>query len=184
MSIWDFVGFVMIVGLCTVQSRAGSFQRILVALPSTIMHESCHALAATVTGGRVTFFSVFPRRRIVDTPLGKRRIWVLGQVSAEVGTTSAAPTSLAPLILLYPAYHIFMNWPQYFSVSGPGVLYAYGLIYIFIFGSIPSSADIRILFVQPKSTVFYASLSAILYFWWDGFVRAAEYLASFISTPF
>lgn len=50
---------------------------------------------------------------------------MLGSVEARVGMLSTAPCSLAPLVFLPLAYHLFLQWPVWLPVSGMGVVGAY-----------------------------------------------------------
>lgn len=71
---------------------------ILVALPSTILHELAHFLTALILGCHPTLPSVIPR------PEG--RGWRLGSVSARITWLTAFPVALAPLLLLPAAFLI------------------------------------------------------------------------------
>ena len=159
--LWPFLGLFLLVQFASFHARIGAFWMILLALPSTLLHELSHALGATLTGGKVVSFSVFPRSQIVETLAGPRKVWALGGVEARVGMLSAVPCALAPLIFLFLAYRLFLRWPEWFPVTGGGVVAAYLCIYVLIRASIPSRPDWLILAAHPRSTVFYGVAGAL-----------------------
>lgn len=161
---WNFAGILFILALASIQTRVGSLLLILLSLPSTILHELAHAIAAIITGGRIVTFSLIPRR--FDTDSGKK-VWVLGHVIAEIGVFSASPFAVAPLLCLPAAYLFSRNAFSYLPESIGGALLFYWGIYILIRASFLSSTDIKVLTNQPKSTILYLSLLVLIYFNWN-----------------
>jgi hypothetical protein len=132
-------------------SSSGSFFAILYCLPFTVMHEMAHFVAAFLTGGRPSFFCVWPRRE------GKGR--VLGSVNFVPTILSAAPTALAPLVWLVIGYFVMASWdirpvwvPEYLVV---GILYACSA------ACTPSWQDIKVVLKHPFSLLLWVGMVLI-----------------------
>ena len=115
------------------------------------MHEMAHFVAAFLTGGRPSSFSVWPRRE------GKG--WVLGSVSAVPTILSAVPTALAPLGWLVLGYYTRVFWnirpvwvPEYSIVA---VLYACSA------ACTPSRQDIKVVLKHPFSLLLWVGTAFI-----------------------
>lgn len=167
MILGEFIGLVTVVVLATIQGRigrAGSVWMILFALPSTFLHELAHYLVALVTGGRPSRFSVFPRSTIYQHPDGRtQKIWVLGSVQSQMGLFSAFPTAVAPLVYIPAAFFLFQNWYDWYPSTLGSVMALYGISYLFLTSSIPSSADWRIVTTYPGSALLYGGLVCVGY---------------------
>jgi hypothetical protein len=142
-----FLGASLILGaLHRRLSSSGSIIAVLFCLPFTIMHELSHFVAALLTGGRPSSFSIWPRRRGDG--------WLLGSVSAVPTLLSAAPTALAPLGWLVIGYYLMVLWdlrpvwvPEYLIVA---VLYSCSA------ACTPSWQDIRVALKHPLSLLLWA----------------------------
>lgn len=133
-------------------SSSGSLLAILYCLPFTLMHELSHFVAALLTGGRPSSFSVWPRRSANG--------WILGSVSAVPTLLSAAPTALAPLGWLMIGYQSLALWemrpawlPEYLIVA---VLYACTA------ASTPSWQDIKVALTHPFSLLLWTAIVSIV----------------------
>jgi hypothetical protein len=133
-------------------SSSGSYLAILYCLPFTIMHELSHFVAAFLTGGRPSSFSVWPRR--------SGNGWVLGSVSSVPTLLSAAPTALAPIGWLVVGYCSMQFWgmrpvwvPEYLIVV---------LIYACTAACTPSWQDIKIVMTHPFSLMIYVAAVYII----------------------
>lgn len=137
-------------------SSSGSYFAILYCLPFTVMHELAHFVAALLTGGRPSSFSVWPRRVTGG--------WVLGSVNSIPTILSAAPTALAPLGWLVISYYLMLSWslrpvwvPEYLIVV---VLYACSA------ACTPSWQDIRVAISNPISLILWGGAAyAAVSFW-------------------
>ena len=136
-------------------SSSGSIVAILYCLPFTIMHEMSHFVAAFLTGGRPSSFSVWPRRS------GNR--WVLGSVRAVPTLLSAAPTALAPLGWLAVGYYSMVLWdmrpvwvPEYLIVV---------ILYACTAACTPSWQDIKVALTHPLSLLLWVSAVYIVIFY-------------------
>lgn len=132
-------------------SSSGSFFAILYCLPFTVMHEMAHFVAALLTGGRPSSFSVWPRREGGG--------WVLGSVNVVPTILSAAPTALAPMGWLAIGYYTMVSWdirpvwmPEYLIV---GILYACSA------ACTPSWQDIRVVLKHPVSLLLWVGTAFI-----------------------
>ncbi|OGT99019.1 MAG: hypothetical protein A2079_07295 [Geobacteraceae bacterium GWC2_48_7] len=133
-------------------SSSGSFIAVLYCLPFTIMHESSHFVAALLTGGRPSSFSVWPRR--------SGNGWILGSVTAVPTLLSATPTALAPLGWLAIGYYSVVLWeirpmwmPEYLIV---------GILYACTAACTPSWQDIKVALTHPFSSLLWAIVAYIL----------------------
>ena len=136
-------------------SSSGSLLVILYCLPFTLMHEIAHVVAALLTGGRPSSFSVWPRRS------GNR--WVLGSVRAVPTLLSAAPTALAPLGWLAVGYYSMVLWdmrpvwvPEYLIVV---------ILYACTAACTPSWQDIKVALTHPLSLLLWVSAVYIVIFY-------------------
>jgi hypothetical protein len=133
-------------------SASGSFVAILYCLPFTIMHEMSHFIAAFLTGGRPSSFSVWPRR--------SGNGWVLGSVNAVPTLLSAAPTALAPLSWLVIGYYSMMFWdrrpewmPEYLIVM---------ILYACTAACTPSWQDVKVALTHPFSLLLWLAVMYIV----------------------
>ena len=133
-------------------TSSGSILAVLYCLPFTILHELTHFLVAFFTGGRPSSFSVWPKR------VGQG--WVLGSVSSVPTIISAAPTALAPLLLLALGYYAMSLWairppwvPEYLIL---GILYACSA------ACIPSWQDMKVALKHPFSLLLWVSVAYIV----------------------
>ena len=125
---------------------------IFYCFPFTVMHEVAHYVAAFLTGGRPSSFSVWPRRS------GKG--WVLGSVRSVPTPLSAAPTALAPLGWLVLGYYSMALWdtrpvwmPEWMIVV---------IIYACSAACTPSWQDIKIALTHPFSLLLWSALTYII----------------------
>ena len=130
-------------------SSSGSFLAILYCFPFTFMHEMSHFVAAFLTGGRPSSFSVWPRRSGSG--------WVLGSVSSIPTLFSAAPTALAPLGWLVIGYYSMALWdkrpvwmPEYLIVV---------IIYACAAACTPSWHDIKVALTHPFSVLLWTAMA-------------------------
>ncbi|MEI7815813.1 MAG: M50 family metallopeptidase [Desulfuromonadales bacterium] len=133
-------------------SSSGSFLAILYCLPFTIMHELSHFVAALLTGGRPSSFSVWPRR--------SGNGWVLGNVRFVPTLLSAVPTALAPLVWLVVGYYSMVLWdvrpvwvPEYLLVA---------ILYACTAACTPSWQDIKVALANPFSLLIYVAAAYII----------------------
>ena len=151
-------GYLLVALLCGACHRrlssSPSLLVLLYCLPFTIMHESAHLVAAFLTGGQPSSFTVIPRRR--------GNGWVLGSVSTVPTLLSACPTALAPLGWLLFGYLAMIGWerrptalPEYLL---PVILYACAA------ASLPSRQDMRVLGKNPLSLLLWLGVTSAL-FW-------------------
>ena len=129
-------------------SSSGSFLAIAYCLPFTLMHEMSHFVAAFLTGGRPSSFSVWPRR----TEKG----WVLGSVRSSPTLLSTAPTALAPLGWLVIGYYVMAFWdirpiwlPEWLIVA---------IVYACSAACAPSLQDFKIVLTHPLSLLFWSAI--------------------------
>lgn len=159
---YHFLGLVLLCQLSLRLSSSGGLITVLLAFPSTFLHESAHALVGFLLGASIESFSVFPSSRITDIPgLGPRRIWTLGCVRARCGSLAAAPFALAPLIYLVPAFWLYSRWPVFLPATGPKILLVYVGLFVLLCAAIPSWQDLKILVARPKSTVLWGAISTL-----------------------
>ncbi len=130
-------------------SSSGSFLAIIYCFPFTLMHEMSHFVAAFLTGGRPSSFSVWPRRSGSG--------WVLGSVSSIPTLLSAAPTALAPLGWLVIGYYSMALWdlrpvwiPDYLIVA---------IIYACAAACTPSWHDIKVALTHPFSVLLWTAMA-------------------------
>ena len=127
---------------------AGSFFVVLYCFPFTIMHEFSHFVAAFLTGGRPSSFTVWPRR--------SENGWILGSVRSIPTLLSSAPTALAPLGWLVIGYYAVALWdlrplwiPEWMIVP---IMYACSA------ASAPSWQDIKIALTHPLSLLLWIAI--------------------------
>lgn len=145
------LGGLVFVCLFWVQSRAdqaGAFWMVLARLPSTICHETMHLLVSLLTFAKPTGFSILPHR-VADG-------WSLGSVTcSNLGTWSAFPVAMAPLLNVVPAYYFLSRQKEYgvgYTVAG----------FVLLAASIPSWADFCVMSRYPASvSLWTAALGGI-----------------------
>jgi len=132
-------------------SSYGSFFAIMYCFPFTLMHETSHFVAALLTGGRPSSFSVWPRR--------SGNGWVLGSVRSIPTLLSTAPTALAPLGWLVIGYYSMSSWdirpvwmPEWLIVA---------IVYACSAACTPSWQDIKIALTHPFSLLLWAAAAYI-----------------------
>jgi len=147
-------------------SSSGSLLAILYCLPFTLLHELSHFVAAFLTGGRPSSFSIWPKR------VGGR--WVLGSVNAVPTILSAAPTALAPLGWLVVGYYVMPVWnsrpvwvPEYLIVV---VLYACSA------ACTPSWQDIKVALRNPFSLILWVGGTYVAILLWPTMGSIAGWL--------
>ena len=162
-----FTGVLLVILLAVLQGRvgrAGTFWQICWALPGTLLHELSHLVVAAVTGGRPVGFSIVPRR---EASHGGRERWLLGSVTiSRPGPVSALPSALAPLFLNVVAYHLYLNWGNWFPADLQHTLMMYLAIYVFSYSSIPSGQDLKVAFSSPLGVLFYGLVGAGGWYLW------------------
>jgi hypothetical protein len=130
-------------------STSGSFIAILYSLPFTFMHEMSHFVAAFITGGRPSSFSIWPRR--------SKNGWVLGSVCSVPTLLSAAPTALAPLGWLVIGYYSMALWdvrPVWMPESLLVVI-----LYACTAACTPSRQDITVALTHPFSLLLWTAIA-------------------------
>ena len=132
-------------------SSSGSILVILYCLPFTIMHEIAHAVAALLTGGRPSSFSVWPKR----TGQG----WILGSVISTPTILSAVPTALAPLGWLLIGYYAMVAWPLR-PVWMPEYLIVV-IVYACSAACTPSWQDIKVVLTHPLSLILWVGVAYV-----------------------
>ena len=132
-------------------SSSGSILVILYCLPFTIMHEIAHAVAALLTGGRPSSFSVWPKR----TGQG----WILGSVTSVPTILSAVPTALAPLGWLLVGYYAMVSWPLR-PVWMPEYLIVV-IVYACSAACTPSWQDIKVVLTHPLSLILWVGVAYV-----------------------
>ena len=132
-------------------SSSGSILVILYCLPFTIMHEIAHAVAALLTGGRPSSFSVWPKR----TGQG----WILGSVTSAPTILSAVPTALAPLGWLLVGYYAMVSWPLR-PVWMPEYLIVV-IVYACSAACTPSWQDIKVVLTHPLSLILWVGVAYV-----------------------
>ena len=149
-------------------SSSGSLFAILYCFPFTLMHELSHLVAAFLTGGRPSSFSIWPKR------VGGG--WVLGSVNAVPTILSAAPTALAPLGWLVIGYYVMLLWysrpvwvPEYLIVV---VLYACSAT------CTPSWQDIKVAIRNPLSLFLWVGAAYMAIALWPAMSTAARWMQS------
>ncbi len=132
-------------------SSSGSFFVVIYCFAFTLMHEMSHFVAAFLTGGRPSSFTVWPRR--------SENGWVLGSVRSIPTLLSAAPTALAPLGWLVIGYYSVVLWdirpvwvPEWLIVL---------IIYACSAACAPSWHDIRIALTYPLSLLLWIAIAFI-----------------------
>lgn len=133
-------------------SSSASFIAILYCLPFTLMHELSHFVAAFLTGGRPSSFSIWPRRAGGG--------WVLGSVNAVPTILSAVPTALAPLGWLVIGYYLLQYWdsrpvwvPEYLIVVA---------LYACTAACTPSWQDIKVAMRNPLSLILWVGVVCLV----------------------
>lgn len=170
MNWWHFGGVVMVIFLATLQGRAGRigpFWLIVLALPSTILHELAHFLVALVTGGRPTGFSIIPRAREVAIAGVQRKVWVLGSVNFAPTNISAFPTAIAPLFFLPLGAVLFQRWFAWFPATVASVAGLYFSVYLLVSASVLSWQDIKVALSHPVSLAGYLGGAAFVFWFYD-----------------
>lgn len=133
-------------------SSSGSFVAVLYCLPFTIMHEMSHYMAAFLTGGRPSSFSVRPRMA--------GRGWILGSVTAVPTLLSAAPTALAPLGWLVIGYYAMKFW-NLRPVWAPEYLLGV-VLYACTAACTPSWQDFKVALTHPFSLLLWVAVAYIV----------------------
>ncbi|MDD2734756.1 MAG: M50 family metallopeptidase [Desulfuromonadaceae bacterium] len=133
-------------------SASGSFIAVLYSLPFTCMHEMSHFVAAFITGGRPSAFSIRPRK--------SGNGWVLGSVNSVPTLLSAAPTALAPLGWLVIGYYSMALWdirPVWMPESLLVVI-----LYACAAACTPSRQDITVALTHPFSLLLWVAIAYIV----------------------
>ncbi len=132
-------------------ASSGSLLVILYCLPFTLMHEIAHVVAALLTGGRPSSFSVWPKR----TGQG----WILGSVISTPTILSAVPTALAPLGWLLVGYYAMVSWPLR-PVWMPEYLIVV-IVYACSAACTPSWQDIKVVLTHPLSLIVWGGVAYV-----------------------
>jgi hypothetical protein len=140
-------------------SSSGSFIAILYCLPFTIMHEMSHFVAAFLTGGRPSSFSIWPRRSGSG--------WILGSVTAVPTLFSAAPTALAPLAWLAIGYYSLKFWELRPPETPNGLIVV--ILYACTAACTPSWQDIKVALTHPFSLLLWAAIGYVIIMLTRGF---------------
>jgi hypothetical protein len=128
----------------------------LLALPGTIAHELSHFVVGLLAGAQPAGFRLWPKR------MGDH--WMLGSVSfRNLGLFNGALVSLAPLLLLPPAWLCLLYVAPHFWVTGQWALWILAgyLAATFCFAATPSRQDLKI---GASSLLLYLAVGAFL--WW------------------
>jgi len=143
---------VAIMGKIKESSKRNMFSAWLIALVGTIAHEMMHLIAAFLTSGKPTKFSIFPSKQI-NNDTG-RITYTLGYVySKNFRWYNVFIISMEPLLLLPLSFYVYQDFLIYFEKN----LYTY-IVYIFtiislLFSSIPSGTDFGNVF-RSKNAIF------------------------------
>jgi hypothetical protein len=132
-----------------VQWRLQGYARVLLLLPSTLLHELAHYLVAYVTGSKPQPIDITPRR--------DEGGWQLGSVTFEPHPLTAALVALAPLSLLWLALWLWQGSPLR-SLEGQAV--SGYLFTCALQGAWPSREDWRVAMQHP---IGLALLLGVLY---------------------
>jgi hypothetical protein len=112
----------------------------LLALPSTLAHETTHFVVALLLGGKPSGMQLWPTRQ------GNH--YALGHVTVRNSTWfNLGPISLAPLLLIPLAWYLLRYVPA--KPSWWEVLMWGALLGSLLYGSLPSGADWRLAFRAP-----------------------------------
>jgi hypothetical protein len=149
----------------------------LLVLPGTVCHEFCHWVVGKLLKGRPVRFTVFPKR------VG--RGLVLGSVVlSNLRWYNAFFIGLAPLLLLAPAYGLFLwrlgGHPVFGWKEAGAVFFLANLL----FGAVPSWQDLRI---AARSPIGWLLLGGALLYGWMRYLSppptATRVSAGGIHTP-
>jgi hypothetical protein len=141
-------------------SGTSSFAVFSTLVISTTLHELAHLFAIVASGSRPVNVSLLPRKMDYFDPMtGKsERSWELGSVE-YVPTNPFTPfiAGFAPLLLLLPAYYAYGQWFVWFEPGYLSTICMYIALYILMFASIPSRADIAVAFNNPLGASIWLS---------------------------
>lgn len=124
------------------------FWRIVLRLPSTLLHELCHWVVALVTVSSPGLPSIWPRRVAGG--------WILGHVQFRPRMFTCALVALAPLGLVAPVLIWALQLPSA-GVLWRETLLVTGLSYLLMAG-VPSSADLAIAAQDPMGLLVLAGV--------------------------
>jgi hypothetical protein len=132
-----------------------SFIKIILLLPGTILHEFLHFIIGFVLNGKPTGFSLIPKR----TKSG----YILGSVSFKnITFYNAFPIAIAPVFSLIPAFYLFYLIQTQIDIQVK-LLYCY-LIWTFLKSSLPSTQDIKVMFMYPFGLALYLGVIYLVFF--------------------
>ncbi|KDN94678.1 hypothetical protein [Hydrogenovibrio marinus] len=128
----------------------------LLNLPGTIAHETSHAIVSIFTFGKMTRFSIIPRRA------GDK--WVFGSIEcANLNNFNAFPIAMAPLILLATPYFL----GEIYAGHQLNVYFAaalWSITGIVCQASVPSAQDFKVAFTYWLGTFAWIGLIAFYLF--------------------
>lgn len=158
------IGFVtLLIAARQLSGRNSLFMIFAWSFLSTLAHECCHYLAGKLCRATVHGFTLLPRRE------GNRL--VLGSVTFRNLNPFTAPlVALAPLSLLPVACLLFINWTTLITPSPAATIGLYTSMYLLAYGSIPSTADLKIA-LNWKSVLLYGLMGYLGYAAWQFMAR-------------
>lgn len=134
-------------------SKRFLFTYWVVTFMGTLFHELCHMIVSMLFG-KFSSISLIPRK-------SQDGGYILGSVtSVNVGFFSAAPISMAPLLMVPCFFYIFESaMLQADFLIRTFFLY---LSFIVLASSMPSRQDFIVLLSYPAGLLFYSGLIAII----------------------
>ena len=149
----DFITTSLIIFLAVLHGRAsrmGTLSMVLLRLPSTVMHELAHLVAALVTFAKPDGINIIPRR--VDCG------WILGSVQCgRLWMLNAFPVGMAPALINLP-----LAWWIFQRHTTAGYIWAF----LLVTAAVPSEQDLRV----ALSSLVGAGL------WIGGLMYAGRYM--------
>lgn len=124
--------------------------------PGTLLHELMHVLVGWLLGAKPVAINLLPHH------VGDR--WILGSIAfARINIFNAAPTALAPLLMLPIAWWLFQHWMVPVFVAGHYAEWALAgyLVGCCVFGGLPSWIDIKL---GTPSALMWTVLGSALWF--------------------
>lgn len=133
---------------------------------TVFFHELSHFIVSLLTNGKPSKINLIPSKTILVTEDEKEYVfWTLGSCeSTNYKFYNAALISLAPLLLIFVAYFIFIKYFEIFpTYTFQNYICFYSLFYCLISNSIPSYEDLKLAF-SKYSFIFYTFVFFIIYF--------------------
>lgn len=130
----------------------------LFEMPGTIFHELSHFIMGILTNAQPTKISVWPEQNDDGT-------WSMGSVTlSNITWYNCLPVGLAPLLMFPAAFWIERNFFEYIEFGLlSGIAYLL-LIVTLIENCLPSKADIRIAFSDPRGLTLVGGGAAAGYY--------------------